>query len=271
MRKILFILAIVTQIFAYTIINGDTEILRADESVAGKILINNKPGKWIKNPSKKGEMIAIISSNYRAKDDIKVEIFNDDTQTIIFKLKHGWYKKEQITVAPNMSNPSKANQERIKKESKEAWQIYSKVGDEFLFDSKFEAPLNSHITSNFGNARIFNGSLKSYHSGTDYRAAIGTPVKATNSGVVVLAKDRYFAGKSIIIDHGAGIYSQYYHLSKINKKVGDRVKKGEIIALSGDTGRVSGPHLHFGIMVGGNSVDPLKFIEKINYSLFEAR
>ncbi|QKF64833.1 M23 family metallopeptidase [Campylobacter corcagiensis] len=268
MRKILFILAIATQIFAYTIINGDTEILRADESVAKKIVVNGKEGKWIKHPNKNSVMIALISSNYRAKDDIKVEIF--DSEPIVFKLKDGDYKKEQITVAPGMSSPSKENQERIKKESEEAWKIYSKVGDEFLFDSKFEAPLNSFITSNFGNARLFNGSLKSYHSGTDYRAAIGTPIKAANSGVVVLAKNRYFAGNSIIIDHGAGIYSQYYHLSRIDKKVGDKVKKGEIIGLSGDSGRVSGPHLHFGIMVGGNSVEPLKFIQKINYSLFEA-
>lgn len=269
MRKILLIFALTTYIFAYTIINGDTEILRADKSEVGKIIINNKPGKWIENPNKKGEMIALISSNYKSKDDITVEILGQNPQNITFKLKEGNYKKEQIIVAPSMSNPDKKSQERIRKESKEAYDIYNKIGDEFLFNSKFEPPIDSYVTSNFGNARLFNGSLKSYHSGTDYRAVVGTPIKSINSGIVVIAKDRYFAGNSVVIDHGGGIYSQYYHLSKMDVKVGDKVKKGDILGFSGDTGRVNGPHLHFGIMVNGNSVEPLKFIEKINFSLFE--
>lgn len=115
---------------------------------------------------------------------------------------------------------------------------------------------------------MFNNTLKSYHSGTDFRAAIGTPIKAINDGIVKISKDRFYAGGSVVIDHGAGIYSQYYHLSKMNVKVGDIVKKGDIVGLSGDTGRVSGPHLHFGIMVNNNQVNPLNFIETINYALF---
>lgn len=270
MRKFILFMLIFTNFYAYTIVNGDTEILRVDSNVIGRAYINSKEAKWIPSPTDPTKMIMLVSSNYRAKDDIVVKIENlDGDHEIKFTLIEGNYKKEQITVAPGMSNPSKENQERIKKESEEAYAIYRKVGDRFLFDSKFITPLNSHITSNFGNARLFNGSLRSYHSGTDYRAAIGTPIKAANSGVVVIAKDRYYAGNSIVIDHGAGIYSQYYHLSRMDKKVGDKVEKGEIIGLSGDTGRVSGPHLHFGIMVNGNSVEPLKFIEKINYSLFE--
>lgn len=85
----------------------------------------------------------------------------------------------------------------------------------------------------------------------------------------MIAKERFYAGNSVVINHGGGIYSQYYHLSKINVGVGDLVKKGEVIGLSGATGRVSGPHLHFGIMVNANSVEPLKFIEAINYALFD--
>lgn len=98
----------------------------------------------------------------------------------------------------------------------------------------------------------------------DYRAAIGTPVVVSNDGVVVLAKGRYYAGGSIIVDHGGEIYSTYFHLKDIKVKVGDRVKRGKIIASSGASGRVTGPHLHFGIVVLGSAIDPLDFIEKIN-------
>ncbi|HEF3953264.1 TPA: M23 family metallopeptidase, partial [Campylobacter jejuni] len=100
--------------------------------------------------------------------------------------------------------------------------------------------------------------------GTDFRAATGTPIYAANSGIVKIAKDRYFAGNSVVIDHGFGIYSQYYHLSKIDVKVGQKIKKGELIGLSGASGRVSGPHLHFGILAGGKQVDPLDFVSKFN-------
>ncbi|MFR8441736.1 MAG: M23 family metallopeptidase, partial [Campylobacter sp.] len=134
-----------------------------------------------------------------------------------------------------------------------------------------ELPLNSKITSAFGNARTFNGELKSYHSGTDYRAAVGTGVRAANDGVVVIAKDRYYAGGSVVIDHGGGIYSQYYHLSEIKVALGDHVHKGDEIALSGESGRVSGPHLHFGIAINGVSVNPLSFVAKFNEVVFGER
>ena len=127
--------------------------------------------------------------------------------------------------------------------------------------------LSKTLTSEFGNARVFNQEVKSYHSGTDFRAAIGTPIYASNSGKVVIAKDRFLAGKSVVIDHGEGIFSMYYHCSEIKVKEGTRVKQGELIALSGNTGRVSGPHLHFGILVRGAQVDPIDFIAKINASL----
>ena len=142
--------------------------------------------------------------------------------------------------------------------------IYATATPNLKFDSKFIPPMSSVITSPFGSARVFNGTLKSYHSGTDFRAATGSVVIASNDGIVVIAKDRYYAGGSVIIDHGEGIYTQYYHLSAIKVKVGQSVKKGEIIGLSGASGRVSGPHLHFGVIVHGVQVNPLNFIKKIN-------
>lgn len=224
---------------------------------------------WLTNPSNPNQKIAIIKANYRANSDIVVEHkFSGEVWQERFKIKKGDYKKEQITVSSSKVNPPKEVSERIKKEYEEANAIYAKTTPNLLFNSPFILPLNSHITSSFGNARLFNNSLKSYHSGTDFRAAIGTKISASNDGVVVIAKDRYYAGNSVVIDHGGGIYSQYYHLSKLFVKVGDSVKKRDIIGLSGDTGRVSGAHLHYGIAINGVSVDPLSFTKKINFALF---
>lgn len=269
MKKIFILVLFLTNLFSHSIVNGDIQIIRVDSNSSGKLTINNKDSLWFINPVDKNEKIAIISSNYRANNDIIVKhIINNNEQIIKFTLIKGDYKKEQITVSSSKVNLSKEDQKRVKKESSEAYAIYAKTTDKFLFDSKFELPIDSHITSNFGNARMFNNTLKSYHSGTDFRAAIGTPIKAINDGIVKISKDRFYAGGSVVIDHGAGIYSQYYHLSKMNVKVGDIVKKGDIIGLSGDSGRVSGPHLHFGIIVNNNQVNPLNFIETINYALF---
>ncbi|MBT0606146.1 M23 family metallopeptidase, partial [Campylobacter lari] len=142
--------------------------------------------------------------------------------------------------------------------------VYNTYTNMAFFEGNFTYPLESKITSDFGKARLFNDTLKSYHSGTDFRAASGTKIYASNDGIVRIASNRYYAGNSVVIDHGYGIYSQYYHLSKLNVKIGQKVKKGELIGLSGASGRVTGPHLHFGILVNGVQVDPLDFIAKFN-------
>ena len=95
----------------------------------------------------------------------------------------------------------------------------------------------------------------------------GTKIRAVNDGVVVAASKRYYSGNAVIIDHGEGIYSSYSHLSKIDVKKGQKIKQGEELGLSGATGRVTGPHLHFSIIIDSKKIDPLDFIDKIN-SLF---
>ena len=122
-------------------------------------------------------------------------------------------------------------------------------------------PRNNEISSRFGNRRVFNGQLKSYHNGLDFRSPKGTAVYATNSGVVRLAKNLFYSGNAVIIDHGTGIFTIYAHLSKIEVAAGQRIEKGQLIGLTGATGRVSGPHLHWGVKINGIAVNPLKFVE----------
>ncbi len=113
--------------------------------------------------------------------------------------------------------------------------------------------------------------LKSYHGGTDFRAAVGVPVIAANDGKVVLVQDRFYSGQSVIIDHGHGVYTCYFHMSKFHVQELQDVKKGEVIGLSGSSGRVSGPHLHFGVRIGGEQVDPLHFIALANENLLKGK
>ncbi len=178
------------------------------------------------------------------------------------------YRKERLRVDPSRAKISEKNRRRIRREAKEAKAIYTRSTPELYIDAPLSPPLQSKITSPFGTKRLFNGILKSFHSGTDFRAATGTPIRAVASGRVVLAKNRFFAGNSVIIDHGEGIYTGYYHLSRFLVKKGDFVHEGEVIALAGATGRVTGPHLHFSVHVNGTLVDPLCFIDTFNKLFF---
>lgn len=256
-------------LFAFEIINGDVKILKIPKNEAGELYINNKKSFWIQNPTNKNEMIAVISANYKNNKDIVVKnVLNNTSKTITLKLVKGKYNQEKLSVNPSKVNPPKSVLKRIKSEASEARAIYAKTTPKYYFNSPFLIPLNSKITSNFGTARVFNGSLKSYHSGTDFRARTPIPIRASNDGIVRIARNRYYSGNSVVIDHGGGIYSQYYHFSKINVKVGDRVKKGDILGLSGASGRVNGPHLHFGFVINSNQVNAINFINKMNSLIF---
>ncbi|HEX4577839.1 MAG TPA: M23 family metallopeptidase [Edaphobacter sp.] len=131
-----------------------------------------------------------------------------------------------------------------------------------LWSGNFLPPLHHAPESDsFGNQRIFNGKLDSVHRGLDYRAKPRTPVAAINSGRVVLAQPLYYEGGCVIIDHGLGLMSLYMHLSKIEVSVGKKVRRGQIIALSGATGRATGPHLHLGIRWQGSYLDAAKLFQ----------
>lgn len=244
--------------------NGTTYIFTSDEENPKPLKFGTKSIFWLAHPTKAGSKIALVSVPYRANLG-KVVL----KEGLVLEIKAANYKKEQITVTDTSKvRPNKEQQERVARELEEANKIYLTRTPKRLWSEKFELPLGSVITSHYGNARIFNGEVKSYHAGTDFRAMIGTPIKAANDGKVALAKERFMSGKSVIIDHGEGIYSAYFHCSELKVQVGQSVKKGEIIALSGDTGRVSGAHLHFSMMIQGVSVDALHFISTLN-ALFE--
>ncbi len=267
MRILIFLSFILSSIYANTIDNGKAFFYSFDKIKNPLIKMDNKDLQIFSHPTQKDKLFTIIPINYKTKDKIKnIAIFSDHNiyKTFTLDITKGKYKKEKLKVNKKHVNPFKKVRERIQKEYAEATKIYNTISNKTYVNSKFELPMNSKITSAFGNARVFNDQLKSYHSGTDFRAKVGTDVKAINDGVVVLVKDRYYAGGSVIVDHGMGIYSCYFHLSSYKVKVGEKIKKGQVLALSGATGRITGPHLHLTIKVNGTTVDPLDFMDKYN-------
>lgn len=178
-----------------------------------------------------------------------------------FTIRAGHYRVEKLAVAPEFVQPPPDETARIKKEGERMDAIYKQVSPERLWRGAFRFPLaGPRRGGNFGTRRVLNGQARAPHSGLDIPAATGTPVYATQNGRVALAEPLYFSGNTVVIDHGLGLYSLYFHLSAINVKQGDDVSAGALIGRVGATGRVTGPHLHWGLVANEAKVNPLEIL-----------
>jgi murein DD-endopeptidase MepM/ murein hydrolase activator NlpD len=170
------------------------------------------------------------------------------------------YRTGALTVAPNFVAPPPEESARIKAEVELKAKVFAASAAEPLWSGDFRAPVHAAPTDSFGTRRTFNGQLASVHKGMDFRAATGTVVRAGNSGVVVLARPLYFEGNCVVIDHGLGLYTISMHLSRIDVREGQHVSLGERVGLSGATGRVTGPHLHWAVRWQNAYLDPAKLL-----------
>ena len=184
------------------------------------------------------------------------------TRTIAIHPAH--YKTGSITVEPKFVEPGPEEKEKIDAASKAKEKAFAATEstsiDQPLWSGNFLAPVPEKSTDSFGKRRIYNGKLASIHKGTDFRAHPGTPVHAGNAGIVILAQPLYYEGNCVMIDHGFGLISISMHLSRIEVKPGQQVTRGQLIGLSGATGRVTGPHLHWAIRWQGAMLDPVKLL-----------
>ncbi|NIM91773.1 MAG: peptidoglycan DD-metalloendopeptidase family protein [Candidatus Aminicenantes bacterium] len=170
------------------------------------------------------------------------------------------FPERTLWVDERFVTPPPWARERIKIEAEILTYIYGVYTPRWLGEGEFILPTADDVAPNFGERRIFNNNPRSPHSGVDISSPYGTSVKASNSGKVVLAKELYFAGQTVIIDHGLGLFTHYLHLSSLRVKRGEWVKKGAVIGEVGATGRVTGPHLHWGIRLLGARVDPFSLL-----------
>jgi Peptidase family M23 len=173
----------------------------------------------------------------------------------------GSYKTTTLHVEEKYVQPDAATLERIAADKAVKDAAFAHPISEPLWNGSFRSPVPFAPTDSFGTRRMFNGKLASIHRGTDFHAGSGTPVAAANDGVVMIAQGMFYEGNLVVVDHGQGFSTLYMHLSKIEVKVGDRVHKGQRLGLSGATGRVTGPHLHFGVRWQGMYVDAVKLLK----------
>jgi murein DD-endopeptidase MepM/ murein hydrolase activator NlpD len=176
-------------------------------------------------------------------------------------VKEGKFATESLKVAPNFVEPNPEQLARAEAERQRLRAIFATITPERLWDGSFHYPL-AGVTSggNFGKRRILNGKAGSPHGGVDFPATAGTPVYAPQRGRVVLAESLYFSGNTVVLDHGLGLYTLYAHFESISVQQGDLVDTGTLLGMVGATGRVTGPHLHWGATVNRARTNPLQLI-----------
>jgi murein DD-endopeptidase MepM/ murein hydrolase activator NlpD len=173
----------------------------------------------------------------------------------------GKFATENLHVDNKFVAPDAEQLARAKSEQQKLREIYATVSPQKLWQGRFRIPLDGVTKgANFGRRRVLNGQPGSPHGGVDLPAATGTPVHASQTGRVVLAEPLFFAGNTVIVDHGLGIYTLYCHLSEIDAEVGDKIAVGAILGKVGATGRVTGPHLHWGLSVDRSRVNALQIV-----------
>jgi murein DD-endopeptidase MepM/ murein hydrolase activator NlpD len=211
-------------------------------AIAG-VSLNTKPGRYTLRVDGKGQGQEKAAMNYAVM------------------VGAARYPATTLKVAPEFIEPPKETLARIEQDQAVKKQAFSITLPEPHWLGRFQPPAEAEVSGIFGSARVFNGVKKSQHTGLDFRVTTGTPIAASNGGTVILARNLYFEGNCVTIDHGQGLLTLYLHLSEIKVKEGDAVGKGQIVGLSGGTGRATAPHLHFAVRWRGEYLDPRTLLE----------
>lgn len=235
--------------------------LKSDNRTA-KLFCRDQEVRYFLNS--KSEYISYIAESYFSDLKPFTCVLKDGDKPLAqvqFKVEAKQYPIEALKVAPRLVKLSAKDQLRVDAETKMLKELYAASSEKPYFDKPFVQPLKSLITSPYGIKRVFNGDTNSQHLGLDFRAGIGKKIAVSNDGKVVFSGELFRAGNIVIVDHGVGVFTLYHHLSKSLVKKGDLVKQGQVIALAGNTGRVSGPHLHWGVNVQGDLVDGVSLVK----------
>ena len=211
---------------------------------------------------------ALIGTTLEGADSVVITLMpvrpggERDSLDLAIPVVGGTYRHEQLSVESKFATPDSAAQRRIGDEIEQARAIAREAhATPRKWTRPFAVPRPGRVTSRFGTARVLNGEVQSRHLGTDFAGKVGAPVRAANAGIVALVADFYLAGMVVYLDHGEGIVTGYFHLSKALVATGDTVTRGQIIGRVGQSGRVTGPHLHWIARYGRLTVDPMSLLK----------
>ena len=206
-----------------------------------------------------GALVGIDMTDTPETADLKTEIkYLDGVRKRVFHVTIAQedFREQRMTLPKDQVDPDAAALKRIDLEKEKVKAVLAGFTPERLWGAGFLVPVEGTVTGAFGSKRILNGQPRNQHNGEDIAASLGTPVKATNDGVVRMVDEHFFSGKGIILDHGLGLFTMYFHLDSTAVKEGARVKRGDVIGTVGQSGRATGPHLHWGAWLNGSRVNP---------------
>jgi murein DD-endopeptidase MepM/ murein hydrolase activator NlpD len=178
-----------------------------------------------------------------------------------FKVSKKDFPVQRLTLPSSMVFLSSKNLARVKREKTAVDRLWDLSSMEKKWKRTFIIPVRGKVLSPFGVRRFINNTPRSPHTGIDLKAKAGTPVLASSHGTVAMVSELFFAGKAVFLDHGMGIITMYFHLAEITVNEGEKVTRGQVLGRVGQTGRASGPHLHWGVRIRGSRVDPLSLVQ----------
>jgi murein DD-endopeptidase MepM/ murein hydrolase activator NlpD len=217
------------------------------------VMVVRKDGSWL-------AILGIGLSIEPGEFQIDVVESGGGEKKLPFTVRPKQYAVQQLKVPPNQVNLSPEDEARVARETEKVRAALDAFTTQAPSTLRLEQPVPGRRSSSFGLRRVFNGESRNPHSGMDIAAPTGTPVKAPLAGRVVDVGSYFFNGNDVIVDHGMGLVTMYCHLSKIRVEVGQGLKRGEILGDVGATGRLTGPHLHWGVSLNGAMVDPALFL-----------
>lgn len=242
----------------------------AELRIGGDVAATNTPplasydGKRVMVRKSAGHWLAVVGIPLSAQPGeaaLSIQTAADaPPQPLSFTIASKQYQQQRLTVPPSKVDLSPEDGTRAERETEHVHTVLATFEERTPASLRLLPPINGVRTSSFGRRRVFNNEPRAPHSGMDIAAATGTPIHAAADGTVIDTGDYFFSGNTVLIDHGEGLITFYCHLSAIGVKTGDAVHRGDIIGKVGATGRVTGPHLHFGVALNGQFVDPALFL-----------